>query len=348
MSDYDPFARGPLPVGVRNFAWTDAARDRTLPVEVWYPATEAHRGQDLDAATQDRFTTIPGFPEAVQQAVRDAAVEAGARPAVLFSHGFGGDRRQSTFYCTHLASHGYVVASMDHVGNTTADMLAGTSNAEDTAVVDRFCRERPDDCSFVLDRLLAGDAGVEVAPGPVGITGHSFGGWTSLMTPGKDARFGAIVALAPAGGHAPGGEAGDMAERLDLAWGRDVPTLLLVAEGDLILPLDGMRDLHARIASPHDTLVLGDADHFHFCDDVEQTHDGFRMMMAAMPGSEAIVAAMKSSADLCPGTHAYDFNRGPGLAHFDAHLRGSEDAGAWLAQDLPAVFAERAIAVTTL
>jgi len=34
---------------------------------------------------------------------------------------FGGHRRQSTFFCTHLASHGYVVAAADHTGNTTLE-----------------------------------------------------------------------------------------------------------------------------------------------------------------------------------------------------------------------------------
>ena len=45
MSVYDPFLRGDDPVGVRTFEVTDASRERTLPVEFWYPAADAHRGQ---------------------------------------------------------------------------------------------------------------------------------------------------------------------------------------------------------------------------------------------------------------------------------------------------------------
>ena len=37
MSDYDPFSRGPHPVGVRDATWTDEARERTLPISIWYP-----------------------------------------------------------------------------------------------------------------------------------------------------------------------------------------------------------------------------------------------------------------------------------------------------------------------
>ena len=43
---YEPFERGSFPVGVRTFNWNDEARGRPLTVEVWYPATDAHRGQE--------------------------------------------------------------------------------------------------------------------------------------------------------------------------------------------------------------------------------------------------------------------------------------------------------------
>jgi predicted dienelactone hydrolase len=51
-----------------------------LPCELWYPAPS---------------------PDA-------------ARPLVLYSHHSAGHRRAATFLCTHLASHGYVVAAPDH------------------------------------------------------------------------------------------------------------------------------------------------------------------------------------------------------------------------------------------
>ena len=45
-----PSERGSAPVGVKTLEVRDDARaGRTLPVEVWYPADEAHRGQDLEA-----------------------------------------------------------------------------------------------------------------------------------------------------------------------------------------------------------------------------------------------------------------------------------------------------------
>lgn len=84
---YDPFVRGPAPVGVRTLALTDRARDdRPLPVEVWYPATDAHGGADQAAATQDTYEVLPGFPPVTQEAVRDAAPRPGSYPLVMFSH----------------------------------------------------------------------------------------------------------------------------------------------------------------------------------------------------------------------------------------------------------------------
>src|SRR5262245_4059584 len=83
---YDPVATGPLTVGVREGELVDAARsNRALPFVVWRP-------------TED-----------------------GPHPLVLFSHTSRGHRRQSTFLTSHLASHGYVVGSVDHVGNTATD-----------------------------------------------------------------------------------------------------------------------------------------------------------------------------------------------------------------------------------
>src|SRR6516225_10226708 len=77
-------------IAERSFEATDTARKRVFPVEVWYP--EAAGGDD-------------------------------ALPLILFSHHSGGSRRASTFLTTHLASHGYVVAAMDHSEVVAAALL---------------------------------------------------------------------------------------------------------------------------------------------------------------------------------------------------------------------------------
>src|SRR5262245_49021614 len=87
---YDPFRRGASPVGVRTVELEDRARDRRLVAEVWYPASAALAGADLDPARRDSYPLFPGFPNAWQAAVRDAApAPAGAPlPFAVFSHGF--------------------------------------------------------------------------------------------------------------------------------------------------------------------------------------------------------------------------------------------------------------------
>lgn len=361
MSSYDPFARGPHPVGVRSSTLEDEQRGRRLPVEFWYPADDAHRGEDLDPATCDRFKMLPMGPEQIQNAVRDAAPREERYPFVLFSHGFGGTRVQTTHLCTHLASHGYAVAAMDHVGNTTADLLQWATIPEADRPTDpaaemrRFIDDRPADAIFVIDRVLAGTFGDCADANRVGMAGHSFGGWTTLATTARDTRIRAALPLAPAGGRGnplTGDGEDPLYDSLDLAWKNRVPTLFLVADRDTLLPLTCMQDLFERTLAPKQMVVLQNSDHFHFCDAVEQTHDMFKMMgpMLAGGGSSGtrmreMFASMKRSDELCPGRDAYTYLQGLGLAHMDAHVKGESAAAELLTGDIEALLAERGIEV---
>jgi predicted dienelactone hydrolase len=345
---YDPFARGPLPAGVRTFTLTDAGRgNRSLPAEIWYPAADAHAGRDVDPATCDSYELLPGF-SFTQEAVRDAAPRAGRFPVVLFSHGYGGHRRQSTFLGTHLASHGYVVATVDHTGNTMFDVMRQMIQAQSGEKLPPFgeqakglARQRQPDMSFLLDSLLGGKLAVSVDGERAGITGHSFGGWTTLVTTARDRRIRAAVPLAPAGGWNPLSTDFRVPDD-DFAWGRDVPTLYVVADRDTLLPLRGMRELFDRTRSPKRMVVLRNADHMHFCDRVEEVHEVFRLMPQDRI-FEPIRAQIPPIGELCPGAHALDAIRGLALAHFDAHLKGNEAAAAFASGDVAGRLAARGI-----
>lgn len=350
---YDPFARGPFPVGVRTADLTDAARQRLLPTEIWYPATDAYAGQDVAESTRDTYELLPGFPPVWQEAVRDAAARPGSHPLIAFSHGFGGHRRQTTFLCTHLASHGYVVAAPDHTGNTIFDIIqavmalqSGAELPDPTTTVKEFIAARPADIRFMIDRILDGSAGglaANVNTGGIGMTGHSFGGWTTLAVIGSDPRIRAALPLAPAGGSSPL-PAELLKQSLTFEWGRDVPTLFLVAERDSLLPLPGMHELFEKTRGTKKMVVLKNADHMHFCDRVEEVHELFRMMPP--PGDfERIAKTVPPITELCPGKHAYAFVRGLGLAHMDAHLKADEAAARFLGGDIAAALAARGISV---
>jgi dienelactone hydrolase len=322
MADYDPFVRGPYPVGVRSAEVRRA--DRPLPYELWYPATGRIFGLDLSPATQDTFAVLPGSTPLKQAAVRDAEPDGGRFPLVLFSHTSLGHRRQSTFLCTHLASHGYVVAAADHTGNTFADLVerarTGTvlDAAQRQALIARIIGDRVPDLRFLLDSLLGEpELGFAANASGVGVVGWSFGGWTALATPEVDDRVGAVVALAPGGSSNP--VPGVIPATLTFEWQREVPTLFLVAERDRFTPLDGIFELLDRTPSAKRLFVLRFADHDHFGDDIE--------------------------VELCPKQHAHLFTRSLALAHLDAVLKANAAAKQFMAAEPAAVLRARGVQV---
>jgi dienelactone hydrolase len=325
--DFDPFVRGSLPVGVRSSELVDARRgDRVLPVEVWYPAAPRYFGLDLSPATQDQFSVLPNTPPVQQAAVRDAAIQPGSYPLVLYSHTSLGHRRQSTFLCTHLASHGYVVAAADHTGNTFGDLVAraraGTtlSPTEREALIQRIIADRLPDLRALADSLLGptnADISAQIDAARIGLVGWSFGGWAVLGTLEVDDRFGAVVALAPGGSSKP--LPGIIPAQLTFAWERAVPTLFLVAERDRFTPLSGMVELYDRTPSSKQMFVLRHADHDHFGDHIE--------------------------VELVPRQHAHLFTRSLALAHLEAALKSNAAASQFLHEDAAGVLQSRGVAV---
>ncbi len=315
---YDPFSRGRFPVGVATIQAPDPTRGRALPCELWYPAAARHAGQDLAAATQDRFTPPGGTPR-VQAAVRDAAAQPGTFALVAFSHSSGGHRRSATFLCTHLASHGYVVAALDHWEVVAEDLAprAGETAAQRATRVDAWIANRVPDIRLLLDHLLGGGWPSPAAPDParIGVVGHSFGGWTALAAPDVEGRIRAVVALAPAGSARP--RPGIIPATLAFGWGRDVPTLYLVAERDTATPLAGMYELFDRTPAARQLVILRRADHLHFIDHVEAEHEAMRAM--SLPGEAAwLPSAMPPIGELCSGEAALRGSCAPGGSGTDA------------------------------
>lgn len=343
---YEPFARGAFPVGVRTVELRDESRARTFRCEIWYPADEELRGRDVAPGLGDRYAHPAGTAERVQAAVRDAKPAGGECALVLFTHGTVPWRRRSaTYLCTHLASHGYAVAAIDHSETVAAELARAPdeSEAARSSRITATIEARVPDVAFALDALLRGAApvdGLVLDRDAVGIVGYSFGGWTALAATGADARIRATVAMVPAGSSRP--KPGILPATLELPWNRPVPVLFLAAQDDVMVPLDRVKEVFERCAPPKRMFVLRGADHVHFLDAVEEEHEALRGMPWPPP-LDWIPREMRPMSELTSGEVAHVFARGLTTAHFDAELRALPEARHLLERERAAALLVRGI-----
>ena len=267
-------ASGPLAVRTHTFEARDPARDRLFSCDIWCPD------------------------------------EPGAWPLVLYSHHSRGSRRSATYLTTHLASHGYLVAALDH-SEVVAPEVAGN--------VQGLIANRVPDARFLLDYMLAGAIPCSARPdgARIAIVGHSAGGWTALALPEADTRIRAVVALAPGGASNP--KPGIIPATLSFNWPHPPATLYIVAEDDVLTPIAGMHELYRRTPGPKQMVVLPRADHLHFVDNVEQVHEQLRA--ASLPPEASWIShEMRPIAELCTGEEAHRQIKSYTLAHLNAVL----------------------------
>jgi predicted dienelactone hydrolase len=232
---------GPYAVGRRTEQLTDTSReDRSLAVEVWYPAAAE--------AAPTPYELIPGVGfDADLSTVDSAPASDGPFPLVVFSHGSGGLRQQSASIVETIASHGFVVVAADHAGNTAIDRLLGTETSSEVTA-----RNRVLDVRLLIDeveggRLAAGLADTE----RIAVMGHSFGGFTALAAASgfedieSDPRIDAIVPLAPASSRIPD----------DALASIEIPMLIVTGSDDQTTPVDDQSTRPLELASGPATLV---------------------------------------------------------------------------------------------
>ncbi len=191
---------------------TDDPTDRrVLVAQLWYPTrATGPGGAYLDSSVVSDAIAgqagLPGFllDGALQgrtNAVTDAPRDEGAHLLVLFSPGLGGVRTQNSAWAEDLASHGYVVAAVDHPydsaavvledGSVIRSALAATGDdEEDQRVADELASIRADDLIATLDHLEPGLTSHGVAT-----AGHSIGGAAAILAASRDDRVDAVVNL---------------------------------------------------------------------------------------------------------------------------------------------------------
>lgn len=175
-------------VGWRALSYRDATRvdwrmggDRPLLTHIWYPCDPTVPQMPMVIGSPDNPLFNAG------DAAPDAPIVEGQFPLVLLSHGTGGIAMQLGWLARVLAAHGYIVAGVNHHGNTGLEPY----------VVEGFTRvwERPRDLSAVLDRLLDDPRfGSAIDQSRIGAAGFSLGGYTVLALGGARLDLGTLVA----------------------------------------------------------------------------------------------------------------------------------------------------------
>ncbi|QKQ76921.1 alpha/beta hydrolase [Nostoc sp. TCL240-02] len=116
------------------------------------------------------------------------------KPLIVFSHGLGSVRTDLRYLAEHLASHGYVVAALEHPGSNE-DNINSALQGKTRPVKPQEFLNRPQDVSFVLDELeklnqttnhpLQG----KLATMNAMVVGYSFGGGTALALAGAELQL---------------------------------------------------------------------------------------------------------------------------------------------------------------
>jgi predicted dienelactone hydrolase len=206
--------------------WVPTQHVRELAVQLWYPASTVAGYPRTSWLTPDtarayeKANNLPVLDWPITDGHLSAPVHQrpGGWPVVLYSPGMGGQRQETTAVVEDLASHGYIVATIDAVHDSGVVVLPGgrvettaipeLTDDNELAVTTKMVVSRAADTGFVLDQLAAisrgGNPDREHRPLPrglrgaldldhVGMFGHSDGGSTTAHAMHVDPRIRAGV-----------------------------------------------------------------------------------------------------------------------------------------------------------
>ncbi|WP_433789904.1 alpha/beta hydrolase family protein [Actinoplanes sp. CA-252034] len=210
-----PAPSGPLDVGREVLHLTDRSRPdpwvpsraRELMVSMFYPAVRLPGRPapylsvaEAELLIADRGATgliEPGELSATRAAaVSSAPARRGRYPLVVLSPGFTLHRHTLTHLAEELASHGYIVATVDHAYESVGtDFPGGTLTCAACTAAGDYAPatvNRARDLSFVLDRLTGDRPAWRHARlidrSRIGMGGHSMGGSATAATMAADPR----------------------------------------------------------------------------------------------------------------------------------------------------------------
>ncbi|PSB54574.1 alpha/beta hydrolase [Chamaesiphon polymorphus] len=142
----------------QRFDWLDKSRQRLVPGDLYLPQTSS---------------SIP-------------------IPVIVISHGVAEDRTTYAYLAEHLASHGFAVVALEHVGGDANRFRQYFSSLAPAPKATELL-DRPRDVSFLLDELqrrATNDRTLQKLDlRQVGLAGHSLGGYTILALAGAQIDF---------------------------------------------------------------------------------------------------------------------------------------------------------------
>jgi dienelactone hydrolase len=222
---YPPEKAGPYGIGHTTVVLTDTSRNidgstpvtgspRWLHLDIWYPTTvktDAHIRYTWNNPLYNEnpgstnYPGLPDLPKLTAQGARSfhpvaekAPLAAATFPLLIASHGnLVSSAKNMPDTLETLASHGYVVASVEHTGNDDAYYQASffknyirAVEIGPNPVMTGGIATRSRDVRFVIDAVLQGlldnTTGMpftqRIDADKIGVLGYSLGGQTSLAT----------------------------------------------------------------------------------------------------------------------------------------------------------------------
>ncbi|MBV8145669.1 MAG: hypothetical protein JO184_11730 [Gammaproteobacteria bacterium] len=224
FSSAAPRAPAAYAIGHLTLVLTDPSRNpdgstpvtttgRPLYLQIWYPSSGHPSGRLRYAWNNPVYNqngggaVYPGLPDtpaltfpasaSTHEIGEGAPLARGRFPLLVAPHGFeGSSGKNMPDTLETLASHGYIVASVEHTGDDDAwyqthfmESYVGLKLGPNPSIYAATILQRVKDVSFVIGAVLGGKADREQVPlaaqvlsEQIGVIGYSLGGQTSLAT----------------------------------------------------------------------------------------------------------------------------------------------------------------------
>ncbi len=283
---------------------------------------KTHRQTFVDESRGRKVPLNVYYPEKKGESKKEKS------PVVVLSPGLGGNAATYRYLARHMASHGYLVLQPTHEGSNTKAMLTKTPLFSFTQ---KELIQRKADLSFSLDLLEGGKLPKEISATAdtenTALVGHSFGALTAQAVAGvatrdkegqeidmAEERFDAFIAMSPYGDSVP-----------TRILGMDPNTYSRVEQPIMYMSGDDDR-----------TFTMGAGPKVHLTP-YEGTASEDRYHVLVGGASHMDFAQVFGVAD----QNTADMTRSSSIAFLDAHLKGEDEARAYLADDLPRVARSR-------